>query len=132
MKISFSNTWRTVAIIIVAVGLILLALGGFLGPVFTAASRPVIQAQEWLSSRYVAIYQILNTSQDENELRSRNIQLENEVAQLQSEIISLQQKITDSEGLEALLGYAVKTHSTNQWLLQSLGETQSPFALRDY
>ena len=127
MKIAISNTWKTIAIVIIAAGLILLALGGYLGPVFTTISKPVIQAQEWLSSRYVAVYQILNTTQDETELRTRNIQLENEVAQLQSEIISLQQEISDSQGLEALLGYASKNPQYQPMAASIIGRDPSPF-----
>lgn len=127
MKIAISNTWKTIAIVIIAVGLLLLALGGYLGPLFITVSKPVILAQEWLSSRYVAVYQILNISQDENELRARNIQLENEVDQLQSEIISLQQEISDSQGLEALLGYASKNPQYQPMAASIIGIDPSPF-----
>ena len=88
MKISLSNSWKTITILILAIGLILLALGGYLGPVFAAASRPVVLAQAWLSNRYIAFYQIINSPQEESELRALNIELENEVDQLQSQITS--------------------------------------------
>lgn len=127
MKLSFSNNWKTIIIVLIAAGLILLALGGYLSPVFNTLSSPFIQAQEWLSSRYIAVYQILNTSQDENELRTRNIQLENEVAQLQSQIISLQQQISDSQGLEALLGYASKNPQYQPMAASVIGRDPSPF-----
>jgi rod shape-determining protein MreC len=127
MKLSFSNTWKTIIIVLIAAGLILLALGGYLGPVFNAFSSPFIQVQEWLSSRYLAVYQILNTSQDENELRARNIQLENEISQLQSQIISLQQQMSDSQGLEALLGYASKNPQYQPMAASIIGRDPSPF-----
>ena len=127
MKLSFSNNWKTIIIVLIAAGLILLALGGYLSPVLNTLSSPFIQAQEWLSSRYIAVYQILNTSQDENELRTRNIQLENEVAQLQSQIISLQQQISDSQGLEELLGYASKSPQYQPMAASVIGRDPSPF-----
>ena len=127
MKLSFSNNWKTIIIVLIAAGLILLALGGYLSPLFNTLSSPFIQAQAWLSSRYIAVYQLLNTSQDENELRARNIQLENEVAQLQSQIISLQQQISDSQGLEALLGYASKNPQYQPMAASVIGRDPSPF-----
>jgi rod shape-determining protein MreC len=127
MKISFSNLWKTITVILVAVGLILLALGGYLGPVFAAASRPVVLAQAWLSNRYIAIYQILNSPQSESELRSRNIELESEVAQLQSQIISLQQQLSETQNLEALLGYAGSNPQLQPMAAVVIGRDPSPF-----
>ncbi|PKN87388.1 MAG: rod shape-determining protein MreC [Chloroflexi bacterium HGW-Chloroflexi-8] len=127
MKISLSNSWKTITIILVAIGLILLALGGYLGPVFASVSRPVVLAQAWLSNRYIAIYQILNSPQQESELRARNIELENEVSQLQSQIITLQQQLSKTQNLEALLGFAGSNPQLQPVAATVIGRDPSPF-----
>jgi len=127
MKISISNSWKTITIIILAIGLILLALGGYLGPIFAAASRPVVLAQAWLSNRYIAFYQIINSPQEESELRARNIELENEVDQLQSQIITLQQQLSETKNLEALLGFAGSNPQLQPVAAIVIGRDPSPF-----
>ena len=127
MKISLSNSWKTITILILAIGLILLALGGYLGPVFAAASRPVVLAQAWLSNRYIAFYQIINSPQEESELRARNIELENEVDQLQSQIITLQQQLSETKNLEALLGFAGSNPQLQPVAAIVIGRDPSPF-----
>lgn len=127
MKISLSNSWKTITIILIAIGLILLALGGYLGPVFAAVSRPVVLAQAWLSNRYIAIYQIINSPQEESELRARNIELENEVDQLQSQIITLQQQLSETKNLEALLGFAGTNPQLQPVAAIVIGRDPSPF-----
>lgn len=127
MKISLSNSWKTITILILAIGLILLALGGYLGPVFAAASRPVVLAQAWLSNRYIAFYQIINSPQEESELRARNIELENEVDQLQSQIITLQQQLSETKSLEALLGFAGSNPQLQPVAAIVIGRDPSPF-----
>jgi len=127
MKISLSNSWKTITILIIAIGLILLALGGYLGPVFAAASRPVVLAQAWLSNRYIAFYQIINSPQEESELRARNIELENEVDQLQSQIITLQQQLSETQNLEALLGFAGSNPQLQPVAAIVIGRDPSPF-----
>ncbi len=127
MKISLSNSWKTITILILAIGLILLALGGYLGPVFAAASRPVVLAQAWLSNRYIAFYQIINSPQEESELRARNIELENEVDQLQSQIITLQQQLSETQNLEALLGFAGSNPQLQPVAAIVIGRDPSPF-----
>ncbi len=93
MKFKLTNVGLTGIIGILAVGIILLALGGYLNPVINAVSQPFLGIQEWISSRYVAVYQLINTPQDINELRTNNIELENEVSRLQAQIIELEQQL---------------------------------------
>ncbi len=127
MKISIANSWKTITILLVTVALILLALGGYLGPILTTLSRPVVNAQAWLSNRYVAIYQIINSPQDETELRMRNIELENEVDRLQSQIITLQQELNQSQSLGALLGFASDNPQMQPVAAIVIGRDPSPF-----
>ena len=121
------NSIKSFTVILIAVGLILLALGGYLSPLLVTLSRPFFGAQEWISSRYVAISQLLNAPQDVEELRVRNIELENEVSRLQSQIIVLQEQLEESRGLEELLGYA-RTRPEYQYSAAAvIGRDPSPF-----
>jgi rod shape-determining protein MreC len=123
----FLNAIKSFTVAFIAVGLILLALGGYLSPVLVALTRPFLGAQEWISSRYIAVNQLLNAPQDVDELRVRNIELENEVARLQSQIIILQEQLEESQGLEELLGYA-RTRPQYQYSAAAvIGKDPSPF-----
>ncbi len=126
MKKLFSSI-KPFAIILVAIGLILLALGGYLSPVLVTLARPILGAQEWISSRYVAINQLVNAPQDVEELRIRNFELESEVARLQSQIIILQEQLDESQGLEELLGYARRRPEFQYSAAAVIGKDPSPF-----
>jgi rod shape-determining protein MreC len=123
----FLSSFKSFAIFFVAIGLILLALGGYLSPVLVTLSRPVLGAQEWISSRYVAINQLVNAPQDVEELRLRNIELESEVSRLQSQIIILQEQLDESQGLEELLGYARRRPEFQYAAAAVIGKDPSPF-----
>lgn len=123
----FFSSFKSFAVVFVAIGLILLALGGYLSPVLVTISRPILGAQEWISSRYVAINQLVNAPQDVEELRVRNIELENEVSRLQSQIIILQEQLSESQGLEELLGYARRRPEFQYAAAAVIGKDPSPF-----
>ena len=127
MKISLSKSWKTITILLIVVALILLALGGYLCPILTTISRPVVNAQAWLSNRYIAIYQIVNSPQGEAELRASNIELQNEVDRLQSQIITLQQELNQSKSLGALLGFASDNPQMQPIAAIVIGRDPSPF-----
>ncbi len=123
----FFNSIKSYAIVLVAVGLILLALSGYLSPVLVVLTKPFLGVQEWISSRYIAVNQILNAPQDVQELRLRNIELDSEVARLQSQIISLQEQLEESQGLEELLGYARTRPQYRYSAAAIIGKDPSPF-----
>ncbi len=127
MKFKLSNIWLTGIIGVLAVAIILLALGGYLSPVINAVSQPFLGIQEWISSRYVAVYQLINTPQDINELRTNNIELENEVSRLQAQIIDLEQKLGEKEVLEALLNYEQENPDSSYMAASVIGRDPSPF-----
>ena len=52
MKLSANQTWQTVVIAFFVVGIIALALGGYLTPVTRLAMQPFISAQTWIATRY--------------------------------------------------------------------------------
>lgn len=121
------NSIKPLAVILLTVGLIVLALSGYLSPVLVTISRPFMGAQKWISSRYVAISQMVNAPQDFTELRVRNIELESEVARLQSQIIVLQEQLEESRGLEELLGYARRRPDFQYTASAVIGKDPSPF-----
>ena len=106
MNFRNSRQWGTFAIILVIVGFLALALGGFLSPVGTAVSSPFLNMQQWLTVRFQAFQDFFNAPTDLVRLRQRNAELEAEVANLQTEVISLQQQVTEVELLSALLEFA--------------------------
>jgi rod shape-determining protein MreC len=127
MRPSSARTWQTVVLILVLFGLIALALGGYLTPISRLAIAPFISAQTWISSRFLAVQNILSSSQDLNRLRQRNLELEAEVSNLQSEIIDLKQQIAETKVLSALVEFA-RVHPENRYLAAAIiGRDPSPF-----
>jgi rod shape-determining protein MreC len=109
------------------VGILLLALGGYLAPISRVALSPFISTQTWLASRYLAIRDFLTAPQDVTRLSQLNSQLEAEVARLQSQIIELQQENSELEVLSALLDFA-RTHAENEYITAAvIGRDISPF-----
>jgi rod shape-determining protein MreC len=106
MNFRRNRTWQSVTIVFVIVGLLFMALGGFLNPVLDAILTPVLGVQEWLTSRYQAWQDLVNSPADLALLRQRNSELEAEVSNLQTQVIALQQQVTEVELLSALLDFA--------------------------
>jgi rod shape-determining protein MreC len=106
MNIRRNRQWGTIAIGLAVIGVLALALGGFLSAIGSAASGPVITVQQWLTDRYQAFQDFFNAPTDLVRLRQRNTELEAEVARLQTEVISLQQQVAEVELLSALLDFA--------------------------
>lgn len=122
-----SNSWLAAISITIAVGLILLALGGYLNPIISLVTQPFISTQRWFSTRYTAIVQLINAPQDTEELRSQNIALENEVSRLQSQIIDLEQQLAEKQILEELLGFAQASTQNSYVGSMVIGRDPNPF-----
>ena len=121
------RSFQTVALAILVIGILLLALGGYLTPISRVAFSPFISAQTWLASRYLAIRDFMTAPRDVARLSQLNDQLEAEVARLQSQIIELQQQNAELEVLSALLDFA-RTHSENEYITAAvIGRDISPF-----
>jgi len=86
---------RNLIIILVVVGVLALAVSGYLTPVFSFSVSPLISAQSWLSQRYLAFSDFFNSPRDMATLRAENAQLKNEAALLQSEIVALQENLAE-------------------------------------
>ena len=121
------RSFQTAALAILVVGILLLALGGYLTPISRVALSPFISTQTWLASRYLAIRDFMTAPRDVLRLTQINDQLEAEVSRLQSQIIELQQQNSEMQVLSALLDFA-RTHSENEYITAAvIGRDISPF-----
>jgi rod shape-determining protein MreC len=124
---NFPRSFQTAALALLIVGILLLALGGYLAPISRVALSPFISTQTWLASRYLAIRDFFTAPGDVTRLSQLNTQLEAEVARLQSQIIELQQENSELEVLSALLDFA-RTHAENEYITAAvIGRDISPF-----
>ena len=127
MRSTSARYLQTVVLTLVIIGLIALALGGYLAPLSRIFLNPFVNAQTWLSSRFLAIQNYMNAPQDIDRLRSRNIELEAEVSRLQAEIIELKQQIAETRVLSALVDFA-RVHPENRYVAAAvIGRDPNPF-----
>ena len=106
MNTTTSRSLQTIVLVLIVLGLIGLALGGYLTPLSRIFVNPIIQAQTWITSRYQAVQSILSASEDTQLLRQRNAELEAEVSRLQTQIIELEQQLSETKILSALVDFA--------------------------
>jgi rod shape-determining protein MreC len=127
MKTSPGRSWQAAFLALIVIGLIALALGGYLTTFSRLALAPFIEAQTWLSTRFTAIQSLLSSPQDLARLRLRNLELEKQVSDLQAEIIDLKQQITETRILSALVDFA-RVHPDYRYVAASvIGRDPSPF-----
>jgi rod shape-determining protein MreC len=125
-KIS-TRQWIIFTIVLIGVGILLLALSGYLTTIVGKAVTPVVSVQSWVSSRYLALYDFFTVPRDVNTLRQQNSNLEDEVSQLQSQVLELQQQLSETDVLYALLNFA-RTKPENKYVAASvIGRDPSPF-----
>ena len=118
---------QTIILALIVVGLIALALGGYLAPVSRLILNPVVSVQSWLAVRYQALQNIIDSPQDLVRLRQRNSDLEAEVSRLQAEVIALKQQLSETQVLSALVDFA-RVQPENRYLAATvIGRDPSPF-----
>ena len=122
-----SRTVQTVIIVLVIIGLIALALGGYLTPLSRYVLAPVIGAQTWLATRFQAIQTYVTAPADLARLQQRNQELEAENSQLQSEIITLKQQLSETSILQALVDFARVNPENRYVAARVIGRDPSPF-----
>ncbi|MCW5873421.1 MAG: rod shape-determining protein MreC [Anaerolineales bacterium] len=127
MRPSRNTNYQLFAMIAVAAGILLLALGGYLAPVFNSAIDPIYNVQGWLYTRFQAIQDFINAPVNIASLRQENAQLRAENAQLQTEIVTLQQQVTEGELLSALLDFARARPENAYQAAGVIGQDPSPF-----
>ena len=127
MKQQSPQIWQTATLGLVVVGIILLALGGYLAPALRTAMDPVVGVQRWLFSRFMAVYEFLTVPRDVASLRQRNSELEAEVASLQTQIIQLEQQLREAEVLYSLLQFRQQNLQNQYVAARVLGRDTSPY-----
>jgi rod shape-determining protein MreC len=127
MKANPPRYWQTAMLVLVVVGLVFLSLGGYLRPALTTASSPFVSIQQWISIRYMAIYEFLTVPRDVASLRQRNSELEDQVSNLQTQVIQLEQQLREADVLYALLDFA-RSRPQNEYVASAvIGRDPSPF-----
>lgn len=127
MNTSSSRSLQTIVFALIAVGLITLALAGYLNPLSRLMLDPVVTVQSWITSRYTAIKDFVTVPQDMARLRQRNQELEAEVALLQRDIIQLQEQLSEAEILSALVQFARQNPENRYQAAAVIARDPSPF-----
>ncbi len=127
MKRLSPQFWQRLMLVCIIGGVLALALGGFLAPILKVAFSPLIGAQQWLSSRYLAIVEFFSMPRDVAALQLRNSDLEKENNQLKTDIIQLQQQLSEAQVYYALLNFT-RSHTENTYVASSvIGRDPVPF-----
>jgi rod shape-determining protein MreC len=124
---SANRNLQTIFLVLVGIGLIALALGGYLTPLSRLLLNPVIDIEAWITERYQAVSNILTAPQDTVRLRQRNLELEAEVSRLQAQIIELQQQLAETNILSALVDFARASPENRYQAAAVIARDPSPF-----
>ena len=127
MNMSRSRSWRTIVLALLAVGLVALALGGYLTPAIRVVVTPLVGVQTWLADRYSTLVDFVTAPRDVAELTRRNEELEAEVSRLQATVIELQQQNQQIDVLSALVDFARANPSYDYIAADVIGYDPSPF-----
>ena len=114
-------------LLMIALGLLILNLSGFLQPVQNLVARPIISVQTWFALRFSALRDVLASPRDMATLRGEINRLEAENALLQQEIISLREQAAEADVLAALLNYARSQPQSRYLATNVIGRDVSPF-----
>ncbi len=127
MRDFIQKYWRTGAAALLVAGVMLLALSGYLAPYLKVLVDPVVGAQRWLATRYLAVYQMVRSPTDLNALRTENDRLQNENAQLRTQVIQLQEEQKDNDILYSLLKVARTRPDSSYVAAMVIGRDTNPF-----
>lgn len=127
MNRSNSRLLIAATLVLIATGLLVLNISGFLQPIQSLVLRPLTAVQEWIALRYTAIRDVLTSPRDVALLREEIGRLELEVAQLQQEVITLREQAAEAAVLSALLNYARAQPQSSYLAASVIGRDVSPF-----
>ncbi len=127
MKEIFSRSLQTTIIFFVIGGILALALGGYFSSASDWFGNSLISVQEWVSTRYIVIRDLVSAPSDVVSLQQRNAQLESEVSGLQTQVIQLQQQLTDTQVLAALVDFSQSNPESVYKAASVIGRDPSPF-----
>jgi rod shape-determining protein MreC len=122
-----TRTLLTFALVLVAAGLLVLNLAGFLEPAKSLVMAPFGALQGWLATRAAAIRSLLTSPGDVLALREENERLLAEISRLEQENILLREQAAEAEILSALLGYARSQPESRYLAANVIGRDVSPF-----
>jgi rod shape-determining protein MreC len=126
-KINSSHSTQIFVFVLLALGVVGLALGGYLTPLSRVVVNPVVSAQTWLAKHYQAVQSLITQPEDVTTLRQKNAELEAENSRLQVQIIELQQEVTEAQLLSTLVDYE-RQHVENEYTAASvIARDVSPF-----
>jgi rod shape-determining protein MreC len=122
-----SRNWKTAILLLLVGGMILLGLSGYMSSVLKVTLSPVIGVERWLSTRYIAIVELLTVPKDVVTLQQKNTNLESQVSRLQTQVIQLQEQLREAQALYALLDFA-RLRPDNIYVAAAvIGRDPSPF-----
>jgi rod shape-determining protein MreC len=126
-----SNTRRRIliasALLLAAVGLVLLGQAGLISPVQDLALRGVSGVQRTLSTAFFNIRDFFTAPRNLQELIQENSQLQERVAQLEAEVVTLREQASEVDALRALLGAARQAPENRYLSAKVIGRDTSPF-----
>ena len=127
MKSVSPQTLRSAVVVFLVVGILFLALGGFLRPILGVVMDPFVGAQRWISERFMEMYDFFTLPRDVADLLQKNSELENEVSGLQSQVIQLQEQLREADVLYSLLDFA-RSRPQDEYIASAvIGRDPSPF-----
>jgi rod shape-determining protein MreC len=127
MSRTSSRALLALTFVLIAGGLLVLNLGGYLQAAEGLAMRPLGALQGWLSQRITAVQTLLTSPADLATLRAENLRLEAEVARLERELIAVREQAAEAEVLAGLLGYARTRPESRYVAARVIGQDISPF-----
>jgi rod shape-determining protein MreC len=127
MSRTSSRALLALTFVLIAGGLLVLNLGGYLQAAEGLAMRPLGALQGWLSQRITAVQTLLTSPADLATLRAENLRLEAEVARLERELIAVREQAAEAEVLAGLLGYARTRPESRYVAARVVGQDISPF-----
>jgi rod shape-determining protein MreC len=127
MNRRFPGFIRNIIFSLVIIGILALALGGYIEPLTRLAFAPIVTVQTWISQQFKGLEDFITAPRDITAIRQENANLEAENARLEAQIVELQQQLGEYEILSALLDFA-RAHPQHQYLGASvIGRDPSPF-----
>jgi rod shape-determining protein MreC len=115
------------ALLILAIGILLLGQTGLLSPLQDVAFRGVGGIQSGISTAFYNLRDFLTAPRNLESLLAQNADLEAQVARLEAEVVTLREQAADVAVLQALLGTA-RQQPENQYLVAHvIGRDTSPF-----
>ncbi|RPJ49894.1 MAG: rod shape-determining protein MreC, partial [Chloroflexi bacterium] len=127
MREFLQRYWRVGAIALIVAGVMMLALSGYLAPYLRVVVDPVVGAQRWLATRYLAIFQMARSPADVTALLSENERLKSENSLLRSQVIQLEEQQKDNDVLYSLLKVARTRPDSSYVAAMVIGRDTNPF-----